>query len=213
MPRFSQLEFEEKYARLECARRVDFVDTGTAAYRRGVFLSAGGFAESCPIPSVEDVDLAFRLAAQGARFAFSPSARVSHTHAPSRSAYLRKKAIYGFFRVTVYRRFPSKLKGDSYTPPWLGAQIVVAGGLPIVVLATLVGLPTWTVGAVIVAFCGTCWPLIRRATMADRGLLPWVIPLSFLRAGAQALGLTRGVVAMLFGALDAGTVRRGMRTR
>src|SRR5439155_14295418 len=81
--RFSQLEFEEKYARLERATRVDFVDTGTAAYRRDVFLATGGFDESFPAQSAEDVELAFRLADQGARFAFSPSARVRHRHAES----------------------------------------------------------------------------------------------------------------------------------
>ena len=197
VPRFSQLEFEEKYARLERAEHVDFVDTGTAAYRRDVFLEAGGFDESFPAQSAEDVELAFRLAEQGARFAFSPAARVRHVHAESLRAYLYKKARYGFFRVTVYRRHPTKLKGDSYTPPWMGVQIVLAGVLPLVVLGRLIGLPRGLTRAAMLAFAGTCVPLLRRAWLTDRGLLPCVIPLSYARAFAQGLGLGLGLAATL----------------
>ncbi|HEV2123777.1 MAG TPA: glycosyltransferase, partial [Chloroflexota bacterium] len=78
LARFAQLEFEWKYARLERATRVDFVDTGTASYRREAFLDAGGFDEG--FRASEDVDLAFRLASQGARFAFNPRAVVLHHH-------------------------------------------------------------------------------------------------------------------------------------
>jgi GT2 family glycosyltransferase len=195
--RFSQLEFEEKYARLERAERVDFVDTGTAAYRRDVFMAAGGFDESFPAQSAEDVELAFRLAEQGARFAFSPRARVRHMHAESLTAYLYKKARYGFFRLTVYRRHPAKLKGDSYTPPWMGIQIVLAGALPLVLLGRLSGRPRGLTRAVILAFAGTCLPLLRRAWLTDRALLPFVIPLSYARAFAQGLGLSLGLATTL----------------
>ncbi|HEV7664789.1 MAG TPA: glycosyltransferase, partial [Chloroflexota bacterium] len=64
IPRFSQLEFEEKYARLERAAQIDFIDTGTAAFRRDVFMTAAGFDESFPAQSAEDVELGFRLAEQ-----------------------------------------------------------------------------------------------------------------------------------------------------
>ncbi len=198
VPRFAQLEFEEKYARLERARRIDFVDTGTAAYLRSVFVEAGGFDEMFPIPSAEDVELAFRIAQErGACFAFSPSACVRHTHARDLATYLRKKAIYGFFRVTVYRRFPSKLKGDSYTPPWLGLQIFLSGLLPLTLLGALAGLPAWVVASTALLFGASCLPLLRRAPRADRGLLPWVIPLCLLRSLAQGLGLAAGLLASL----------------
>src|SRR5581483_6264999 len=125
--RFSQLEFEEKYARLERAAQVDFVDTGTAAFRRGAFLDVGGFDESFPASSAEDVELAFRLAARGARFAFNPSAVVLHRHSESLLDYLRKKLRYGYFRVRVYQRHPDKALGDSYTPRTMAVQIGLAG--------------------------------------------------------------------------------------
>jgi GT2 family glycosyltransferase len=100
VPAFRRLEFEE-YARLERAERIDFVDTGTAAFRKDIFMAAGGFDESFPAKSAEDVELAFRLAEQGAQFAFSPLAGVQHLHAKSLAAYLYKKARYSFFSVTV----------------------------------------------------------------------------------------------------------------
>lgn len=191
--RFAQLEFEEKYARLERASRVDFVDTGTAAYRRDVFVGAGGFDESFPAQSAEDVELAFRLAEQGAQFAFSPRARVRHVHADTLLAYLYKKARYGFFRVTVYRRHPTKLTGDSYTPPWMGVQICLAGLLPLAVL-----LPRkWLAANIAGAFAALCWPLLQRAWLVDRGLLPWVVPISYARAFAQGAGLGLGLLMVL----------------
>ena len=61
-----------------------------------------------------------------AQHRLAPGARVLHAHADSLRAYLKKKARYGFFRAVVYRRYPTKLKGDSYTPPWMGVQIVGA---------------------------------------------------------------------------------------
>ena len=195
--RFSQLEFEEKYARLERASRVDFVDTGTAAYLRDVFMNAGGFDESFPAQSAEDVELSFRLAEQGARFAFAPTSRVRHMHADSLPAYLYKKARYGFFRVTVYRRHPTKLKGDSYTPPWMGIQIVLAGLLPLAVLGMLVGLPKRVGTGLALAFAVSSLPLLRRARLCDRGLLGWILPLSYLRAFTQGVGLGLGFSVVL----------------
>ena len=197
VPRFSQLEFEEKYARLERAARIDFVDTGTAAYRSDVFLATGGFDESFPAQSAEDVELAFRLAEQGARFAFSPLARVRHTHAESLFDYLHKKARYGFFRVTVYRRHPTKLRGDSYTPPWMGMQIILAALLPVTLLAAALRFPKWPSAVLAVAYVAGSMPLLRRAWVADRGLFPWVVPLSFARAFAQGLGLAHGLAVVV----------------
>lgn len=193
--RFAQLEFEEKYARLRAAPVVDFIDTATAAYRRDAFDEAGGFDESFPAQSAEDVEFAFRLAARGARFVFSDAARVEHAHAESVSAFLYKKARYGFFRVNVYRRYPEKLGGDSYTPGWMAIQIL---GVALTALSALIGRPSGALGRIGGwVFVTTCWPLLRRSAAADPDLLPWVIPLSYLRALAQGSGLAAGLAALL----------------
>jgi cellulose synthase/poly-beta-1,6-N-acetylglucosamine synthase-like glycosyltransferase len=197
--RFSQLEFEEKYRRLERARRVDFVDTGTAAYRRAAFLAAGGFDEQFPPQSAEDVELAFRLAASGARLAFSPRAAVLHRHAERLRDYLMKKLRYGYYRVGVYRHFPNKALGDSYTPPLMAAQIALAGLTGLFAILALLRAPGAGRGlaATLTAFAATTLPLARRAAATDRPLAPLVPPLVFARSFAQGLGIFIGLAALL----------------
>src|SRR5438128_127479 len=46
--RFSQHEYEEKYRRMASLERIDFVDTYSAAYRRSLFVAAGGFDARIP---------------------------------------------------------------------------------------------------------------------------------------------------------------------
>jgi GT2 family glycosyltransferase len=194
--RFVQLEFEEKYDRLSSAPRVDFVDSGTAAFRRDAFLAAGGFDEGFQMPSAEDVELAFRLARQGARFVFNPAASVWHRHAASLKRYLVKKAGYGYFRVRVYRRYPSKALGDSYTPPAMGLQIGLAGlaGVLSVLMALRVGWAGKGLAATLALFGATTLPLTRRALRSAPEIAPLVPALVFARSWAQGLGILAGLL-------------------
>ncbi len=200
--RFAQLEFEAKYKRLERQSRtegsVDFIDTGNAAYRRDALVTVGGFDESFPAQSAEDVDLAFRLAARGAKFVFAPQASVLHWHAESLAALLTKKARYGYFRVRVYRRFPQKALGDSYTPPLMAIQIGLAGLSGLLTLAFLARIPR--AGALlrttVVAFAATTLGEARSA-LSQPELAVVLPPLVFLRAFAQGLGIFAGLIAQL----------------
>ncbi len=196
--RFAQLEFEEKYDRLARARDVDFVDSGTAAYRRDAFLAAGGFDEAFPAQSAEDVELAFRLATSGARFAFNPRAGVWHRHAERLLEYLVKKARYGYFRVRVYRRYPQKALGDSYTPPSMGLQIALAGCSGVLALMTLLRAPLAgraLAGTLALFGCSTS-PLIRRALRQHTALAPAIPALVYARAWAQGLGILMGLTTL-----------------
>ncbi len=201
VPRFAQLEFEDKYARLERARRIDFVDTGTAAYRREAFLSSGGFDESFPAQSAEDVELAFRLSAAGARFVFNPRAGVCHRHAETLSAYLLKKMRYGFFRVAVYRRHPRKALGDSYTPPVMAVQIglVACSWLfGVLLIARPRSALRWALAGVLGAFGMTTVALASRAA-ADGFLLMLSVPLLvYARSAAQGVGILIGLGRLVF---------------
>jgi cellulose synthase/poly-beta-1,6-N-acetylglucosamine synthase-like glycosyltransferase len=193
---FSQVEFEEKYARLERARCVDFVDTGTMAIRRDALLAVGGFDEQ--LACAEDVDLAYRLASRGARFVFAPEAGVDHQHADRLPKYLLKKARFGYFRSKVYRRFPRKALGDSYTPPLMGLQIAMAGVIGILTMLAILGVPTaWLVLMLSLGvFSLTTLPLIRRAHDRDGWRLAAVVPpLCFARAFAQGLGVLLAVLS------------------
>ncbi|MBV9119498.1 MAG: glycosyltransferase [Chloroflexi bacterium] len=196
--RFSQLEFESKYARLARARRVDFVDTGTAAFRRQAFFDAGGFDESFPANSAEDVELAFRLSAGGARLAFQPAARVQHRHPERLRDYLTKKMRYGYFRTAVYGRHPSKALGDSYTPPLMGVQICLAGLLAGLSIASLVNrAAARRLPVVLALFGGTTLPLARRAASDDPVLAAAAPSLVLARSFAQGLGIAAGLMAGL----------------
>src|SRR5262245_8427751 len=196
--RFAQLEFEEQYARLARARRVDFVDTGTAAYRRDAFWAIGGFDEEYPAHSAEDVELGFRLAAKGDLLAFNPRAAVYHRHAEALGAYLLNKARYGYFRVRVYQRHPDKALGDSYTPPLMAAQIALAGAAGLCGLLALgrVRGARWGLGATLGAFTATTVPLAGRAVRQDLGLAGLVPAFVFARAFAQGLGIFAGLVRL-----------------
>jgi GT2 family glycosyltransferase len=200
LARFAQLEFEWKYARLERATRVDYVDTGTAAYRRQAFLDAGGFDEG--FRASEDVDLAFRLAAGGAHFVFNPRAVVLHCHTEDLPGYFAKKVRAAYTRTQVYGRYPSKALGDSYTPPAMGLQIGLAGAVTALLVAETLGLraarrPAATALGV---FSASTLPLVRRALECDPGLAPLMPALVFLRAFAQGVGVTAALAERVTGA-------------
>jgi glycosyltransferase involved in cell wall biosynthesis len=193
--RLIQAEFEDKYARMHRRATIDFIDTYSAAYRRDALLRAGGFDETFPLASVEDVELSFRLAEQGARLLFAPEARVWHVHATSLWLYLRKKARYGFWRALVYRWHPGKIRGDSHTDPILKLQfaLVALGGLCVLAaladgrLLKVVPLPCLALVATTLPFAVRSWPRDRVAAL----IAP---PIHTLRAIVQAGALAVGLV-------------------
>ena len=79
----------------------------------------------------------------------------------------------------------------------MGIQIVLAGLLPLTVLGRLLGLPKSPTAATALAFSAASLPLLRRAWQCDRGLLGWVVPLSYLRASAQGIGLALGLASVM----------------
>jgi cellulose synthase/poly-beta-1,6-N-acetylglucosamine synthase-like glycosyltransferase len=127
IPRFIQLEFDYRYDN-ECRRRyIDFIDSGTAAYRRAVFLENGGF--DARLSDAEDVDLSYRLSERGYRMAFAGNAVVYDPHPESLYEYLRRKYEYAFWRAQVYARYPRKLASDSRTPQTQKIQGLLTGWL------------------------------------------------------------------------------------
>ncbi|HET6261228.1 MAG TPA: glycosyltransferase, partial [Chloroflexia bacterium] len=132
--RFVQAEYESKYRRMARRTRIDFIDTYSAAYRRDVLLSVGGFDES--ISAVEDQELSFRLAREGHDLSFVPQAVVYHTHEATRAAYLRKKFSIGYWKVRVAALHPERIISDSHTPPSIKVQMaLLAAGIPAFLLS------------------------------------------------------------------------------
>lgn len=193
--RFVQLEYEDKYARMSRAPAIDFVDTYSAAYRRDVFLSNGGFDESFPSASVEDQEFSFRLAKQGCRMVFVPRAIVYHRHPASVIAYARRKFRIGFWKVRVHRRHPSKAWRDSHTPPVLKVQV----GFFLAAAACLALAPFWPgalmlAGLALVAIEITAVPLIAFMTRRDRTAAMVAPGMILVRAVALGTGLVAGAV-------------------
>jgi glycosyltransferase involved in cell wall biosynthesis len=123
--RFAQMEFEDRYDRLKKQEGIDMVDTYSAAFRKDIFLSMGGFDVRFPKADNEDTDFSYRMATAGYRMIFNPRALVWHTHPSTLWKYMRVKFSRGFWRLMVYRRFPGKAIRDSYTPNVLKIQSIL----------------------------------------------------------------------------------------
>jgi len=130
IPRFIQLEYDYRYRNIARHTQIDFVNTGTAGYRKRVFMDSGGFREH--LLGAEDTELSFRLASAGYRMVFAPQAIVYHSHPESIVEYARRKNHYSYWRTLVYRRHPRKAVADSRTPQ---AQKIQVGLLFLLVTA------------------------------------------------------------------------------
>jgi GT2 family glycosyltransferase len=205
VPRFVQLEYESKYARMHGQERIDFIDTYSAGYRRDVFMKAEGFDTIFTTASVEDQEFSFRLSAAGHRLVFVPDARVEHIHDESLADYVRRKFWIGYWKALVTRRHPSKLAKDSHTPQLLKAQMSLAGlGGTLLASGVLLrraraarwGLGCWA------GFGLTALPFLRQAWNRDRGTI-WLAPvLLFLRAWALGVGFVLGNLRLITASRD-----------
>ncbi len=196
--RLVQLEYEIRYERMARLPSIDFIDTYAAAYRRHVLVEEQGFNTIYPMASVEDVDLSFRVARRG-RLIFVPEAWVWHRHPATLNAYLRRKALYGYWRALLYIKQPDKAAGDSHTDPMLKVQFVLVAVMAILGVLGLLSRAArrWLwggAGAAVGAFGVTTWPFVRWAWPRDRTvalLWPGVV---WLRALVQGTGLALGLV-------------------
>lgn len=124
VPRFVQAEYEDRYRRMAGRAAIDFIDTYSAAYRRGIFLENGGFDPRFR-GSCEDQEFSFRLVAKGYRLVFVPEAQVVHIHDADVGEYVRRKAIIGFWKALLTRVHPDRIVEDSHTPQTLKLQMML----------------------------------------------------------------------------------------
>jgi GT2 family glycosyltransferase len=193
--RFAQAEFEERYRLMARLDSIDFVDTYAAAFRRLVLEEVGGFDTSFPVPNNEDVDLSYRIAAAGHRMVFAPTAVVEHRHRASLAAYVRLKVSRGYWRMKVYRRYPGKAAGDSYTPRTLKAQLAAAAGALATLAAALVYPSAILLSLLFLAIFIAATVPFAAATLRRDPLLALASP--FL-LGLRALALLTGMAAGFF---------------
>jgi len=208
--RFVQLEYKDKYDRMRDQERIDFVDTYSAAYRREVFWSVGGFDAS--FTYLEDQELSFRLAEHGHRFVFVPGAIVYHRHADNLAWYARKKYTIGYWKARVTRRHPAKLAYDSHTPQTLKIQmglVTLGGGLLALSAMCFGALANWrarlarTGLGCWAAFGLTTLPFFHKAWCKDRHVALLAPGLLFVRAAALGIGFILGNLSLLMPRPDA----------
>ena len=186
--RFTQLEYEFKYARMARLERIDFIDTYSAAYRRDVFLENGGFDVIFETASVEDQEFSFRLARKGYKLVFVPDAKVHHRHNATLRHYWRRKFGIGYWKALLLRWHPERATKDSHTPQTLKAQIGLLGlGGVALIAAALWPALLWVLLVCALLFLVSSGPFLAYIARSD---MPIVVaaPL-FLIARALALGL------------------------
>lgn len=194
--RFTQIELEDKYAKMAQQETISFIDTYSAAYRRDVFLANGGFDKRL-IYSLEDQDFSFRLAARGYKMVFTPHARVYHQHLTRPVSYYRRKWTVGKWKTVILRRHPERRDNDSRTPLTLklqfGLAIVLTGLLPLMLLVRSL----WKVVRLLTGiFAITTLPFHWRTARRDPLLLPLILPLLLLRAFGLAHGYLDGLLRL-----------------
>ena len=193
VPRFIQMEFDYRYDSERKRRYIDFVDSGTAAYRRAIFLENGGF--DARLSDAEDVDLSYRLSERGYRMAFAENAVVFDPHPESLIEYLRRKFEYAFWRAQVYARYPHKLASDSRTPQTQKVQGALVSLFASSLVAAIIWRDAlWLTGLIVAAFLLMTLPFAARYFKRDpTGAI--LSPLfTALSAFVGSLGLGLGIL-------------------
>ena len=187
--RFVQIEYDFKYDRIAAHSKIDFVDSSTAAYRREVFLSNGGFDTS--LMEAEDVELSFRLAERGYRMVLIRDAITYHTHPESLRHYLKRKFQYARWRAIVYARYPRKAASDQRTPLTQKFQPLLAFALvPTLFAAFIWNLLAWVAVIIALLFVATTLPFAaycRRRSWLVALVVPLTLWLSAYASGAGAV--------------------------
>ncbi len=197
--RFAQLEYEDKYDRLAHRAHIDFIDTGSAAYRRGIFVGNGGFDTNFSTASGEDVDLSYRLAQRGYCLVFAPQAWVYHPHPTTVRTYARRKYRVGYWRVRMYKNHPAKMIDDSHTPQSLKLEMLLATGAVGVFAPGILYPPAFAAAGVLALFfLLTTLPFVVKAWRKDRAVAVVAPLLLLIRSWALSAGFAAGVLGQAF---------------
>jgi len=122
----SSLDLGTKEAPVVPRSRVAYVPSAALVVRVAALVSLQswpGFDESMPV--AEDVDLCWRLHAQGWRLRYEPAATVGHSHRTRVRPWLARKAFYGTGAAALAWRHP-QLVPPVRLAPWTAAACVLA---------------------------------------------------------------------------------------
>jgi len=117
------LDLEQRYSRL--GAHLDHVCTGNTAYRVTALHAVGLLDES--LGYGYDNDLSYRLQAAGYRLAFCRDARSHHRWREGLMGYLAQQYGFGYGRLDVVARHPTRLAGDAVSPAAMMGHPLVMG--------------------------------------------------------------------------------------
>jgi lipopolysaccharide/colanic/teichoic acid biosynthesis glycosyltransferase len=193
------VEYEDRYARARHHDQIDFIDNYSAAYRRHLFLTNGGFDTAFGV--CEDQEFSFRLAEKGYRLVFAPQAIVSHLHDTSLAAYIRRKYVQSFWKAPLTRLHPDRMVQDTHTPQVLKLQIVLISLFLLLLPPAVLGLRwplldwLWLVeGVLLLLFLLSALPFLARLARRSWALAAVGPGMLAVRALASGSGYLAGTV-------------------
>jgi mycofactocin system glycosyltransferase len=117
--------------------RVPYVPTAALLVRREALIAIGGFDTDMTVG--EDVDLVWRLRADGWRVRYDPSVVVSHPSRATVSAWVRQRIAYGESAAALARRHGADAAAARISAPTVAAWTAFAAGHPGVAAGVAVG--------------------------------------------------------------------------
>ncbi|MEJ2861270.1 glycosyltransferase [Actinomycetospora flava] len=120
--RRSSLDLGARPAPVTARSRVAYVPSAALVVRREAL--GTGFAEDMPV--AEDVDLVWRVAAEGWRLRYEPASRVAHEHRDAVGPWLARKAFYGTGAAPLALRHPRRVPPVALAP-WTAAAATLLG--------------------------------------------------------------------------------------
>lgn len=188
---------EEIIARHErMSSEVNFIGTFNALYRKDVLQEVGGFDEH--FLKAQDAELAYRVRSHGYKLNFDGRSRVKHFHPDRLRSYLATQKGQGYWRIFLYKKYPQRMRGDSYSglsdyvqPP---LALLIPALIPLSLILPMAIMPL-LVSVVLLLACQMPMALKIEPRLGVIRTTAFIF-MSSVRAFARAIG-------MLQGALDA----------
>lgn len=161
--------YEIAYRHEKESKFTDFLGTYCCAYIKKIFLDAGGFDEKFKIASGEDPELSFRIAKKH-KLILDKNIFVWHPHPNSFKKYMKNQYGRAFWRVLMYKKFPKKIVGESYTGleiP-LASFFMIAFGLS-AVLSFFYSIFAYLAALSIILFYFVYYPFFRHLYKREMG--------------------------------------------
>lgn len=93
---------------------IDFIGSYSAAFRKSILVEVGQFDEFFTSADAEDNDLSYKIRKRGYKLVYEPEGWVWHKHPSVLLLFLKKQFRRATWRIPLYKRHPTKMRGDKY---------------------------------------------------------------------------------------------------